>query len=230
MFHIFRELAEKAEKRKHAFDIPVIFTTSYDQYAIEAFRLNSVDYLLKPIQDEDLSRAVRKWERTNHRDAEMSPSMGKLLDGFEALAAQVKEMALQTPLSATAQFSKTTASRILITAGDSYYSVELQDVAYFQAGDKAVYIVMKDTGHRRVTDFSSLDEVMPLLPEEYFFRLSRSVIANIISVKKVSKYFKARLLVTLASGHEEENVTVTATRKAAFLEWFGSKSLPNKKC
>ena len=99
--------------------------------------------------------------------------------------------------------------------------MELADVAYFQADDKVVYAVMKDSGRRRITGFASLGEVMPLLPEADFFQLSRGVIASIGAIKRVRKYFKARLLVTIGAGETEEKVTVTAARKTEFLEWYG---------
>lgn len=220
-FDIFRELAENIPQGQPIFDIPIIFTTSYDQYAIEAFRLNSVDYLLKPIQDEDLIRAIEKWERTRKDVAEIPYDLEKLVANFTSLMAQAKQMSGCPPFPAKESSGKTGALRILITAGESYYSVELRDVAYFQADDKVVYAVMKDTGRRRVTGFASLGDLMPLLPEEDFFQLSRSIIANIASVKRVVKYFKARLLVTIAAGNVEEKVTVTAARKTKFLEWYG---------
>ena len=217
-FDIFRELEEDTRQGEPMFDIPVIFTTSYDQYAIEAFRLNSVDYLLKPIQGEDLARAVSKWERTRQGSSGTSANMEKLLESFTALMAQAKGLVSQ---SVPEPPRKAAASRILINTGDSYYSVKLADIAYFQADDKVVYAVMKDTGRRRITGFSSLGEVMPLLPEVDFFQLSRGIIANIGAVKRVSKYFKARLLVLLGAGETEEKVTVTAARKFEFLEWYG---------
>lgn len=216
-FDIFRELEEDTRQDRPMIDIPVIFTTSYNQYAIEAFWLNSVDYLLKPIQDEDLERAIGKWERMRHGCSRPPADMEKLLESFTALMSQAKGA---VPTSVPERPHKA-ASRILITAGDSYYSVELADVAYFQADDKVVYAVMKDSGRRRITGFASLGEVMPLLPEADFFQLSRGVIASIGAIKRVGKYFKARLLVTIGAGETEEKVTVTAARKTEFLEWYG---------
>lgn len=220
-FDIFRELAEIGPQGKPVNDIPVIFTTSYNQYAIEAFRLNSVDYLLKPIQDEDLVRAVQKWERIRQEVPEAPADMEKLLKSFMLLMAQARDRVGMSSRFARQPPRTAGASRILIASGNSYYSVELSDVAYFKADDKVVYAVMKDTGRRRVTGFASLGEVTPLLPEEDFFQLSRGIIANISAVKRVSKYFKGRLLVTLGAGVTEEDVTVTAARKPEFLEWYG---------
>lgn len=216
-FDIFRELAERGPQGKPVNDIPVIFTTSYNQYAIEAFRLNSVDYLLKPIQDEDLVRAVQKWERIREAPADME----KLIENFMLLMAKTKDIEEMPSRFAQKPSRTTETSRILITAGNSYYSVGLNDISYFKADDKVIYAIMKDTGRRRVTGFASLGEVTPLLPEEDFFQLSRGIIANISAVKRVSKYFKGRLLVTLGAGVTEEDVTVTAARKPEFLEWYG---------
>lgn len=220
-FDIFRELSEIKTQRRPINDIPVIFTTSYDQYALEAFRLNSVDYLLKPIQDEDLARAVQKWERTRRNSLETPADMEKLMLDLMTTMEQAKGKMDMTSRFIQKMPHQGVASRILITTGNNYHSVELSDVAYFQADDKVVYAVMNGTGTRRVTGFASLGNVSPLLPDKDFFQLSRGIIANINAVKKVSKYFKGRLLVTLGAGATEEKVTVTAARKYEFLEWYG---------
>lgn len=220
-FDIFREL-EKHDVRNgcsSAFDIPVIFTTSYNQYAIQAFRLNSVDYLLKPVLEEDLLRAIQKWEHNNRRGTPHGIDTGELLRTLSSLMPQTEFR--DTPSPREARRTGSPASRILIPSGDSYSYVATGGVAYFLAEDKAVYVVMSDSGRQRLTCFESLGDVMPHLDESDFFRLSRGVIANIHAVDKVSRYFKGRLQVTLKAGKSELKVTVAATRKAEFLAWYG---------
>lgn len=200
-FDFFRKLSVSGK----IFDTPVIFTTSYDQYAIEAFKVNSIDYLLKPIMDNDLQMAIEKWERVKRNGS--SIDIAKLLKSYSAVKnPQAKQ-----------------ASRILLTSGDSYQYVEISDIAYFLAEDKAIYTVMKGSGRKRMTDFSSLNDIEPILPQGDFFKISRGVITSIDAISRVSKYFKGRLLVRLKAGDTELEITVTSARKQEFLDWYGYK-------
>jgi len=199
-FEIFRQLAKLGS---HHFDIPVIFTTSYDQYVMQAFQLNSVDYLLKPVMDEDLKHAIEKWER-------ISPAPPHL--DIESL--------LGTLSSLTGKPVTKSPSRILITVGDRYRYEEINNIAYFLAEDKAVIACLKD-GKQRLTDFASLNDVLPILSTDDFYQISRGVIANITAISQVSKFFKGRLAVILRAGNTEREVIVTAARKDEFLNWYG---------
>lgn len=224
-FDIFRQLASlRGDTRM--FDIPVVFTTSYNQYAIKAFQVNSIDYLLKPIQDDDLQRAVEKWERTSGRQRRPALDMERMLGAFASWLSAEREPVIAgiagDAVILTPQGN--VARRILISCGDNYLSVATDDVAFFLAEEKVVYAVMKGSGRRYVTGFASLQEVAPALPKDDFFQVSRGAVANIDAVERVSKYFKGRLLVTLRAGDTTLKVTVTAARKQEFLSWYGFNS------
>lgn len=225
-FDILRQLAYKSTEGGTLFDVPVIFTTSYDKYALQAFQVNSVDYLLKPVLKEDLLRAIKKWERTHEKSIRQPINTEQLLKTFTTWLSSGSD--LNTARHTTPRDNKkTTASevtRILINSGNSYRYIETEEVAFFLAEDKGVYAVTKENGRKFLTDLSNLGDLMPVLPENYFFQLSRSVIANIQSVAKVSKYFKGRLSVTLNAGEIEHTVTITAARKQDFLSWYGYRS------
>ncbi len=212
-FDIFRQLALICGSDTASFDIPVIFTTSYDQYAIQAFRLNSIDYLLKPIQSDDLEAAILKWERMRQHLQSATPDINGLLRSVAAMLSPESAQATRPPVS--------TPSRILLCIGDTYSYVKTADVAYFIAEDKLVYAVMSESGRRRPTNFASLAEVEPMLKPDDFFRLSRAVVANIGAISSVEKYLKGRLLVTLNDGISELKVTVTSARRQEFLAWYG---------
>ena len=199
-FDIFRLLSNSGNR---FFDTPVIFTTSYDQYAIKAFEMNSVDYLLKPVMDDDLQRAIEKWERTRPTHPQLD--IDHLLDSLSSRMSQ-------SPIKKV--------TRIPITIGEHYQYEDIDNVAYFLAEDKAVIVCLND-GRQRLTDFKSLNEVLPMLSTNDFFQVSRGIIANIQSISQVSKFFKGRLKVTLRSGSSEREVTVTAARKDEFLSWYG---------
>lgn len=186
-FEIFRRTEIKT---------PVIFTTAYDEYAIQAFKVNSVDYLLKPVSEEDVVRAIRKFE-----SMQMPPA-----SDYRAVAAEISRARSRR--------------RILISNADSYSFISTDDIAWFEAEDKYVSIVLR-SGKRMLTDFSSLTDVMEVLDPDRFFHISRSVVASIESIGKISKFFKGRLRVNLAAGATERTETVSAARRPEFLGWLG---------
>lgn len=187
-FEIFRRTEVKT---------PVIFTTAYDEYAIQAFKVNSIDYLLKPVSEEDVERAIRKFE--SMQPESKVPDYGKL--SGEMAGARKRQ-------------------RILLSTAAGYSFVSTDDIAWVEAEDKYVSIVLK-TGKRAVTDFASLADVMEILDPERFFQLSRAVVTSIEAIGKISKFLKGRLIVTLTAAREERTETVSAARRHGFLEWLG---------
>lgn len=179
-------------------DAPVIFTTAYDEYAIRAFDLNSIDYLLKPVEEGDLADALGKLER-NRLVRTGSPSFAGM---------------------AQAYISHTRRSRFLIRIGDTFRYVPTADVTVFLSEDKTTYLCTAG-GKRYIVDYS-LDQIEPTLPAEQFFRLSRACIANIEAVGKVSRYFGGRLCVELRDGGTGK-VIVSRKRAGDFLKWMGGE-------
>lgn len=188
-FDIFRQV--KVET-------PIIFTTAYDDFAIQAFKVNSVDYLLKPIGELALSEAIIKYERlTSHPNID-----------YQTLLAHMSRPPGR--------------QRILISSGDTFGYVMIDDVAFFVSEDKYVYAVMRN-GQRRMTNFSNLAEVEAIVDNTRFTQVSRSIIASIESIGKVSKYFNGRLKVQVCAGGEVQEAVVSAARRQVFLDWLGGK-------
>lgn len=185
-FEIFRRTEIKT---------PIIFTTAYDEYAIQAFKVNSIDYLLKPVSEEDVERALRKFESIQSH----SPR-------------DYRDMA--------AEITSRRRHRILISDSGGYSFVSTDDIAWFEAEDKYISIVLL-SGKRLLTDFASLSDVMEALDPDRFFQISRKVVASIESIGKISKYFKGRLQVNLEVSNEKRTETVSAARRAEFLGWLG---------
>lgn len=176
-------------------NVPVIFTTAYDEYAIRAFKVNSIDYLLKPFGIEDVDAAIWKYEQ--------------LAGTKKDFAARHRELA------------RTHArSRLLINTGNTYTHVRTGDIAWVESGDKYISIILK-SGRSLLTDFTSLSDVLGVLDPEEFYQISRSVIVSIGSIEKVSKYFKGRLMVQLHAGEQQRSETVSAARRDDFLDWLG---------
>lgn len=176
--------------------VPIIFTTAYDEYAIRAFKVNSVDYLLKPICEEELLRAIEKFE-THHQNN--ITNYASLLPNHEVVRNR---------------------KRILITLGDRYYYINIADVAYFIREDKYVNAIMND-GKCHITDFQNLTEVIEQVSASDFFLLSRNIIVNIASIANVSKWFSGRLNVVIGSDAWQRSIIVSANRKKDFLKWMG---------
>lgn len=175
-------------------DIPIIFTTAYDEYALQAFKVNSVDYLLKPIIEEDVMSAICKLEKIQH-----------LKHNYQDIAKVL---------------TTNRRDRMLIGNNAGYALVKTEDIAWFEAEDKIITIVMKN-GRRMITDLPSLGDAMSKLDPNVFFLLTRSVIASIDSITKVSKYFKGRLSVELKALDYSRTEIVSSQRRTEVLKWLG---------
>lgn len=176
----------------------VIFTTAYNQFAIQAFKTNSVDYLLKPIAENSVLASVEKFEK-----------LRKITEK------NVDYLPLQN------LFNKKPKNRILVNKGDEYNYVEINDIAYFISEDKYIVLVTF-SGKKYLTDYVNLNEVENELDISLFSRVSRNLIINIHSIQNVSKYNNGRLLVMIndPSGKNLEAI-VSAARKDEFLKWLG---------
>lgn len=178
---------------------PVIFTTAYNQYAIEAFRVNSVDYLLKPIEPDELHRAMQKFQALHQTPRPLS----------EALVEQLSEAVRPHPTAYK--------SRFLVKYGDQLSFRTVQDVAFFQADGKVVHLLTTD-GRRYVVDYT-LEELESLLDPADFFRVNRTFLTRLQAIRKVRAVLGSRLELTLlpSSG---EGVFVSRERVSEFKSWL----------
>ncbi|MBX2877091.1 MAG: LytTR family DNA-binding domain-containing protein [Saprospiraceae bacterium] len=184
-FDIFDQVAIKK---------PIIFTTAYDEYAIRAFKVNSVDYLLKPISLPDLSTALDKWKAMN------PPA---LID-YQALARQLQ---LQSPPYRT---------RFLVKQGSLLQAVPVEDIAYFWAQGNLV--LLRTIEGKSFPVNYALDSLGDQLDPQHFFRITRGVIVHIQAIQQIHTYFKGRLKVTVLPALEEELI-VSNRKLAAFKAW-----------
>ncbi|MDE5871638.1 MAG: LytTR family DNA-binding domain-containing protein [Muribaculaceae bacterium] len=182
-----------------AITCPIIFTTAFENFALQAFDVNSVGYLLKPITYEKLTKMLVKIEGLR-RSLALSAETDTVID---------------TPAPVIA-----THGRILISHRDSYSFISSDEVAFFTAEDKCVSVTLKD-GTTYLTDFGTLSDCMNVLDRNMFFHLSRNTVVNIDCISKVSKFFKGRLNVEIRVGADTQTVTVSAARKVEFLNWLG---------
>lgn len=184
---------------------PVIFITSYDEYALKAFKVNSVDYLLKPVQKEDLQAALDKFREMKKMYApekEASPINLEVL---------VKE--LQQKLG-----SKEFRKRFLVKLGQKLVSVEVDDIAYFFSDGRLNFFKTFDN-KKYVVDYT-MDELNNMLDPEKFFRISRSFYISVNSVAQIHDYFGNRLMLQLKPETEKEAI-VSREKVSEFKTWLG---------
>lgn len=192
-FEIFGEVNVKS---------PVIFITAFDQHAVQAFKVNSVDYLLKPIKEEELSNALEKYKTLFAEKKNISGDYGKLL---EALKAERKE------------FQK----RIIIRFGETIKTVEIEDVAYFYTQDKINFLRTK--GGLDYPMDMTLDETEKILDSTKFFRINRQFIVNISAIQKMLVVSKSRVKLTLNPPSQIETI-VSTERSSHFKDWLEGKA------
>lgn len=173
--------------------IPIIFTTAYDQYAIQAFQVNGVGYLLKPIVEKDLISAVDKLAHNTYA----SYNISNLLQSMN--------------------MSKEYKSRIGVKIGDRYNYVEMSHAAYFYVEERLTFLMTVE-GKRYIVDYS-IEALESLLDPKLFFRISRGCIASIQSIKEVSKHFNSRLKVTLTPTYHGD-MLISRVRVSEFLRWL----------
>src|SRR5215210_3039466 len=148
---------------------PVIFTTSYDEFALKAFKVNSVDYLLKPVQTEDLQAALAKYRKL---------SQAKNGDvNIESLVKQIQQQ-LQPK-----EFRK----RFLVKHAQKLVSVDVEDISYFYSDGRLNFFKTADN-KKFVVDYT-MDELEDMLDAEKFFRISRSFYVSIEAIEKIDDYF-----------------------------------------
>jgi DNA-binding LytR/AlgR family response regulator len=183
----------------------VIFTTSYDEYALKAFKVNSVDYLLKPVQKEDLQIALNKL-RTMQTMYGNLPSADPL--NVENL---VKE--LQQKLQPK-EFRK----RFLVKHAQKLVSVDIDEIAYFYSDGRLNFFKTLDN-KKFVVDYT-MDELEDMLDPDKYFRISRAFYVSIASIDQIHDYFGNRLLLHLKPAVDKESI-VSREKVADFKKWMG---------
>ena len=180
----------------------IIFTTSYDEYALQAFKHNSIDYLLKPVHRDDLQRALQKYEKMKVQPAGDSSLAGirKLLEDFKKAS------------------SAGYRQRFLVKKGQKMLSIEVGEIAYFFTDDRYSFF-MTDSNQKMLVDYT-LDELAESLDPARFFRINRGMMVTHRSVDKIDPYFGNRLALTLRPAHNKE-VLVSREKVGDFKVWMG---------
>lgn len=178
---------------------PIIFTTAYDQYAIKAFQLNSIAYLLKPIKKRELEESLQKYQTIRKA---FTVDVEKLMAVFSGQKAEYKE-------------------RFLIRIGDIMKKVGVNEVAYIYAMDKSVFLVTFND--KKLPVDYSLDSLERQLDPSKFFRINRGLFVNIESIGNMLAWTRSRVKLELEPSPGRDLDTIVSTsRSQDFKEWMNS--------
>lgn len=178
-------------------DAPIIFTTAFDQYAIQAFKVNSVDYLLKPIQKEDLNTALDKFLKSN-KPAVIDPSILKQLLG--SMQATPKREGL------------------LVKEGDGFVQIKVSELLYCYSEDSVTFGV---TLNKRFIIDETMDELFDSLNQSTFYRINRGQIVAKSSIQKMNPYFNHRVKLSISNPRNQEFI-VSRPKTSGFKKWMNT--------
>jgi len=177
--------------------IPVIFTTAYEEYAIRAFKVNSIDYLLKPIRANELRESLDKFQRLRHVP---QPDFEQLMEMLQRRDVSYKK-------------------RFLVRYGQIHQKVEVEEIAYFYAMEKSVFLVTFK--NETLTVDYTLDKLMEILDPAQFFRINRRVIINIKAIRKMYAWSRSRMKLDLQPPEPKKiEALVSIERTADFKRWI----------
>ena len=182
-FEIFEQIAIKSS---------VIFTTAYDEYALKAFKLNSIDYLLKPIDENELKAAIEKF-----------------------LSLQNKTVFNQQSLNNV--YSSNFKKRFVVKTGNIIKIIDVNDIECFYSAFKSSFLTTIENRSFSLDD--SLETIEKEVDKESFFRVNRQFLINLKAIKEISVYSNSRLKISL-NNYKEEEIIVSREKVQAFKEWI----------
>lgn len=176
-------------------DKPVIFTTAYNEYTLRAFKVNSIDYLLKPIEERELKQAISKYKKLYTSPVSFEDQIRKVVQGME----------------------RSYRNRFLVKIGMHYKSVSVNEISYVYTLNKANFI-HTFAGRDFDIDFT-LEQLTEMLDPEQFYRINRSCIVNIESIEQMSAYSSSRLQLSIRDCKADELFVVSRDRVREFKSW-----------
>jgi DNA-binding LytR/AlgR family response regulator len=179
---------------------PIIFTTAFDQYAIEAFKVNGIDYLLKPVKAEELSKAIEKYKTLFNHNNQPPLDIKKL----------IKQIAGQ---------EKVYRARLLVHFRDELKSISTDNIAFIHSENKTSHLYTK-AGEMFILD-QNMEELEAQLNPQVFFRANRQFIISFSSIKSNHQHFNGKIKVLLTLPTKEE-ILVSRERATEFKTWLGN--------
>lgn len=177
-------------------DIPVIFTTAYDEYMLSAFKVNSVDYLLKPIEEKKLRRSIEKFKTIHYNASINSEVIKQLLN----------------------ELNKGYKSRFLIKVGENYKSIPDKEIACFYILERATFL--RTSADKDYAVDYSLDNLQEMINPDIFFRINRNCIININEINNMLSYSSSRLKINMKSNKPIYDLIVSKDKVREFKKWI----------
>jgi DNA-binding LytR/AlgR family response regulator len=177
-------------------DVPIVFTTAYDEYAIEAFKVNSIDYLMKPIEKSEVKRAIDKYRKLNEHD----------------LIKYISQLAQLVP-------SGKYPEKLLVPVNDKLIPAALNEVACFYTTDNSTQIILTDG--RKFSYNKSLDSIITTLNPCLFFRANKQFVIAKKQISDITIWFDNRLLISLRV-ETPERIYISKNKAAQFKQWMTS--------
>jgi DNA-binding LytR/AlgR family response regulator len=177
---------------------PVIFTTAYDEYALKAFKVNSIDYILKPIDKDEMGAALKKFHSTKRTSQDSKHVLDNIGQAIQMLTKKYK-------------------TRFVIKVGEHLKSVEVSEILFFFSLEKATFCQTKD-GRKNILDFT-LDQLEEILDPTRFFRINRKHIVAAASIQDMISYTNSRLKLILKTS-DDNDVIVARERVQEFKDWL----------
>lgn len=179
---------------------PVIFTTAFDQYALQAFEVNSIDYLLKPIAGEKLDRALQKFRQRLPEKNTAAPSLAILQQAMAMIQ------------------GKQYKDRFVIKSGATLHAIPVTEITYFWSENKLTWIRLKD-GRKHTVDYN-LEQLESLLNPQDYFRVNRKYYVGLPAINKATVYSNSRLKLHLSHLEAGEEVVVSREKVQLFKAWM----------
>lgn len=181
--------------QKTTVEAPIIFTTAFDQYAIQAFKVNSIDYLLKPIQKDDLSLALDKFVKSNTSTTIAPDVLKQLLGSLQVM--QKRE-------------------GLLVKEGSGFVQIKISELLYCYSEDSITFGV---TAGKRFIINETIDELFSSLDQNEFYRINRGQLIAKTSIQKIDPYFNHRVKLSITNPRDQEFI-VSRPKTSDFKEWM----------
>lgn len=183
---------------------PIIFTTAFDEFALKAFELNSVDYLLKPINEEKLKISIEKYKKIKQGFAknEMNFDAQKLFQALQKNKVEYK-------------------TRFLVNKGSSLIIVNISEIAYFFTEDKLVFIITHD--NKKYSINATLDKLEKELNPQIFYRANRQYLISVKSINEIHNYFNYKLKLELNPPAKTDDIIISKSKVSDFKNWVSTQ-------
>ena len=187
---------------KFPLSCPIIFITSYNEYAIRAFKVNGIDYLLKPVEPEELEKAIEKAKRVNNNHVKPALDLNQLVE------------MIKSGEGATLVYKE----HFLCNYRNAWIPVKTTEIAYF-VYDTLIYVITK-SNEKYSMDYDSMDEVEEMLDPDKFFRVNRQFIVNMTAVQKVWGIENSKMMVKLKEPHQAIEIDLSRQKAPIFKKWL----------